>query len=156
MKNLYNDIKQAILLWDGSAGQDKINVLVTNKQFRYRFSQKLSVIPQLDNLPDNNNLSELNKFIPNLILDFKSNNDSSSVSIVVDFALYALLMMIHCGYRINTRDTNQFIKFVESIDCLRLLGKSESELFVTDTVDGNKQYSLKYDESFEQYSFKEI
>ena len=54
------------------------------------------------------------------------------------------------------RDQNQFIKFVESLEGLCLSEKHEPELIIEDKDEVNKRYRLKYDESFDQYSFEEI
>ncbi|QDR81799.1 DNA phosphorothioation-dependent restriction protein DptF [Sporomusa termitida] len=155
LKPLFDRIKESIYKWNGKSAPETINLFIGRNQLHYKISQRLSLSPVLNNLPQIPK-NELHKFIPYLILEYKDFSKNTSYSISIDFSLYKLLMRIRKGYRPNRKDKNDFINFVEFIDKILKLGNQNKELFIEDRLENKRQFKLVFDSEFEQYSFEEM
>ncbi|QYK60755.1 DNA phosphorothioation-dependent restriction protein DptF [Paenibacillus sp. S25] len=175
MKNLYHwnkrewgklsklyreDVREAIYKWNGESNGDLIYIQVGQPQTQYYALQKLEVEPHVNRstiLME----KELSKFLTVMTLQFKARNsvyseEDSIASIDIDFSLYSLLIRIKNGYRPNKKDKFQFIKFVEFIGRLSSIGNQKEEIVFESKQFGKiTRYRLKFDSTFDQYSFME-
>lgn len=156
LKNLYDNVKNGIIKWNGEAEKDQINIFMGKNQIKYKISEDLELKVDTSNLPKNDEI-DIKKFITTLKLKYKSEKFEKAYEIDVDFSLYKLLMQVVNGYRPNKKDKNQFIKFVEFINKLEEIGSQNEKLIFTEkNRDLNKKYKLEYDTEFEFYRFVEI
>lgn len=156
LKNIYMDVKDGIVKWNGEADKDQINIFMGKNQIKYNVSEEIELKANTDNLPVNNE-TNLKKFISSLKMKYKSDKLDKSQEIDVDFGLYKLLMQVNNGYRPNKKDKNHFIKFIEFINKLEETGSQNEKLIFTEkNREVNMKYKLEYDTEFECYRFVEI
>ncbi|WP_270474718.1 DNA phosphorothioation-dependent restriction protein DptF [Clostridium cochlearium] len=156
LKNLYDDVRNGILKWNGEAQKDKINIFIGKNQNKYKISEEIDLKVDTSNLSINND-SNLKKFITTLKLKYKNEKSEKSYEIDVDFSLYKLLVQVVNGYRPNKKDKNQFIKFIEFINKLEKIGSQREKLIFTEkNRESNRKYKLEYDTEFQFYRFVEI
>ncbi|WP_322907401.1 DNA phosphorothioation-dependent restriction protein DptF [Paenibacillus campi] len=154
------DVREALYKWNGEGNSELIYVQIGQPQTQYYALQKLEIEPYvLPITPIAEN--ELYKFLTMMTIQFKVRNvnytDENAIpAIDIDFSLYSLLIQIKNGYRPNKKDKFQFIKFVEFIDKLSSTGnQSEEIVFESKQFGKSTRYRLKYDTTFNQYSFME-
>jgi hypothetical protein len=156
LKNIYMDVKDGIVKWNGEVDKDHINIFIGKNQIKYNVSEEIELKANTDNLPINNE-TNLNKFIFSLKMKYKSDKLDKSQEIDVDFGLYKLLMQVNNGYRPNKKDKNHFIKFIEFINKIEETGSQNEKLIFTEkNREVNMKYKLEYDTEFECYRFVEI
>ncbi|MHC1682277.1 MAG: DNA phosphorothioation-dependent restriction protein DptF [Clostridiaceae bacterium] len=155
LKTLYSDVKESILKWNGESDTNHINIFLGKNQLKYKISEEIETKADISNLPTSN-MNELEKFIPNLKLKFKSEKNNTAYEIEIDFLLYKLLQQIRQGYRPNKKDKNYYIKFVEFINNLMELGSQKEKIIITEkNKEINKKYKLEYNE-FDEFVFVEM
>lgn len=156
LKNVYNNVKDGIINWNGEADKDHMNIFMGKNQIKYRVSEKIELKVDTSNLPKSEE-DDLKKFIETLKLKYKGENAENSYEIDIDYNLYKLLIQVNNGYRPNKKDKNHFIKFIEFINKLEDTGSHNEEIIFTEkNRENNKQYKLEFDEEFETYRFVEI
>lgn len=163
LSKLYReDVREAIYNWNGEGHGDLIYIQLGQSQTQYYALQKLEIEPHVIRTSLIQE-SELYKFLTLITIQFKTKNsstfneESSIAAIDIDYSLYSLLVRIKNGYRPNKKDKFQFIKFVEFIDRLGNLGNQKEEIMFENKLYGKAtRYRLKYDATFEQYSFMEM
>ncbi|MDD3049184.1 MAG: DNA phosphorothioation-dependent restriction protein DptF [Bacilli bacterium] len=156
LKNVYNNVKDGIINWNGEADKDHMNIFMGKNQIKYGVSEKIELKVDTSNLPKNED-DDLKKFIETLKLKYKGENAENSYEIDIDYNLYKLLIQVNNGYRPNKKDKNHFIKFIEFINKLEDTGsQNEKIIFTEKNRENNKQYKLEFDEEFETYRFVEI
>ncbi|WP_406542344.1 DNA phosphorothioation-dependent restriction protein DptF [Clostridium ljungdahlii] len=156
LKNVYNNVRDGIINWNGEADKDHINIFMGKNQIKYKISEKIELKVDASNLTKNDE-DDLKKFIETLKLKYKSENSKTSYEVDVDYNLYKLLTQVNNGYRPNKKDKNCFIKFIEFINKFEETGSQDEELLFTEkNKENNKQFKLEYDEEFETYRFVEI
>lgn len=156
LKNVYNNVRDGIINWNGEADKNHINIFMGKNQIKYKVSEKIELKVDTSNLPKNDE-DDLKKFMETLKLKYKSDNSETPYEIDVDYNLYKLLIQVNNGYRPNKKDKNHFIKFIEFINMLEETGSQNEELLFTEkNRENNKQFKLEYDEEFETYRFVEI
>lgn len=150
------DVREAIYNWNGEGNGDLIYVQIGQPQTQYYALQKLEIEPHVVRTPSLPN-EELFKFLTMMHLQFKTKNSNSVAAIDIDYTLYSFLVRINRGYRPNKKDKFQFIKFVEFIETLSEFGNNKEEIvFESKQFGKTTRYRLKYDETFDQYSFMEM
>ncbi|GIP52562.1 DNA phosphorothioation-dependent restriction protein DptF [Paenibacillus vini] len=151
-----DDVREAIYKWNGEGNGDLIYVQIGQPQTQYYALQKLEIEPYVVrtlSLPN----EILLKFLTMMHLQFKTKNSNDIAAIDIDYTLYSFLVRINKGYRPNKKDKFQFIKFVEFIEMLSEFGNNKEEIvFESKQFGKTTRYRLKYDETFDQYSFMEM
>lgn len=156
LKNVYENVKNGIMKWNGEADKEYINIFIGRNQTKYKISEKIKLKADTRNLPKSDEV-DLKKFIGTLNLQYKDEDAEISYKIDIDYSLYKLLVAVNNGYRPNKKDKNHFIKFIEFINKLEESGSQNKELVITEkNMDNNKKYKLEFDDEFETYRFVEI
>lgn len=156
LKNVYENVKNGIMKWNGEAEKDHLNIFIGKNQTKYKISEKVELKADTRNLPQNED-DNLKKFIGMLKLQYRDDKSGKSYEIDIDYSLYKLLVQVNNGYRPNKKDKNHFIKFIEFISKLEETGSQDKELIFTEkNRENNKQYKLEFDDEFETYRFVEI
>jgi len=127
VKNLYEEIKEAIFKWKGGPIKDYIYIDQPNNQ--YRLAQKLNLKPSISHL-EKINLEKLCSFKSTLLLVYINEETKDLVELDIDFPLYELLQRVRNGYRPNKYDEEEAIKFIEFIDQLMSFGNKKKELLI--------------------------
>gem|GEM_PF-290883 len=156
LKNVYNNVRDGIINWNGEADKNYMNIFMGKNQIKYKVSEKIELKVDTSNLPKSDE-DDLKKFIETLKLKYRNENSQTSYEIDIDYNLYKLLIQVNNGYRPNKKDKNHFIKFIEFINKLEETGGQNEELLFTEkNRENNKKFKLEYDEEFETYRFVEI
>lgn len=156
LKELYIEVKNGIINWNGEADKNNINIFLGQNQIKYKISEELELKADLSNLKVNRE-TELVKFLTKMNLAFKTDKNNINNSIEIDYTLYNLLNKVANGYRPNKKDKNQFIKFIEYISKLEEIGsQNEKIVFTEKNRENNKKYKLEYNDEFEEYRFMEM
>ena len=156
LKDIYSEVKDGVLKWNGEADKNFINIFIGKNQIKYKTSEYLELKADTGNLPSNTE-SKLEKFLTTIEIKYKSDKSNMSYGIDIDFPLYELLIRVGNGYRPNKKDKNQFIKFIEFMNKIESAGSQNKELIFTEkNRDKNKKFKLEYDDEFEIYRFMEI
>lgn len=153
--DMYQKIKEGIFKWNGEADKNHINIFIGKNQIKYKTSQVLELKSDVSNLTTNNE-TKLEKFLTTIEIKYKIEKANITYGIDVDYSLYELLIRVCNGYRPNKKDKNQFIKFIEFINKIELVGLQNQELVITEKNRyKNRQFKLEYDE-FNRCKFMEI
>ncbi|MDU1412555.1 MAG: DNA phosphorothioation-dependent restriction protein DptF [Clostridium sp.] len=156
LKNVYDNVKDGIMKWNGDAEKNHINIFIGKSQIKYKVSEKIKLKADTSNLPKNDE-SDLKKFVGALNLKYKNEHMDNSYEIDIDFDLYKLLVQVNNGYRPNRKDKNHYIKFVEFINKLQETGSQNEEIIFTEkNRETNKKFKLEFNDEFETYRFVEI
>ncbi|SKC77564.1 DNA phosphorothioation-dependent restriction protein DptF [Maledivibacter halophilus] len=156
LKILYDSIKEAILKWNGESEKDSINIFLGKHQMKYKVSERIELIADTKNLPEDDKV-ELDKFLITMNIRYRGDKLSEGKEIQLDYSLYELLIKVKNGYRPNKKDKNQAIRFVEFINDIEQSGSQYKELlFMEKNREKNRKYRLEYSEEFEQYRFMEM
>ncbi|MVX64832.1 DNA phosphorothioation-dependent restriction protein DptF [Clostridium chromiireducens] len=156
LKNVYENVKNGIMKWNGEAEKEYLNIFIGKNQTKYKVSEKVELKADTRNLPKSDE-TDIKKFIGTLKLQYKNEKTEESHDIDIDYSLYKLLVQINNGYRPNKKDRNHFIKFIEFIGKLEDTGSQNKELvFIEKNREHNKKYKLEFDEEFGTYRFMEI
>lgn len=156
LKNVYENVKNGIMKWNGEAEKEYLNIFIGKNQTKYKVSEKVELKADTRNLPKNDDV-DIKKFIGTLKLQYKDEKTQESYDIDIDYNLYKLLVQINNGYRPNKKDRNHFIKFIEFIGKLEDTGSQNKELvFIEKNRENNKKYKLEFDDEFGTYRFMEI
>lgn len=156
LKNVYENVKNGIMKWNGEAEKEYLNIFIGKNQTKYKVSEKVELKADTRNLPKNGE-TDIKKFIGTLKLQYKDEKTQESHGIDIDYSLYKLLVQINNGYRPNKKDRNHFIKFIEFIGKLEETGSQNKELvFIEKNRENNKKYKLEFDDEFGTYRFMEI
>ncbi len=156
LKDLYTEVKDGVVKWNGVADKNSINIFIGKNQIKYKISEYLELKADTSNLPSNAEI-KLEKFLTTIEVKYKSDKTNKSYGIDIDFPLYELLRRVGNGYRPNKKDKNQFIKFIEFMNKIESAGSQNEELIFTEkNRDNNKKFKLEYDDEFEIYRFMEI
>lgn len=152
----FNNVKEAIYKWNGECGKNKISLILSQKQVKYKVIHHLEIKPYVRDLVEIKE-EALNKFNLLITLKFKKSEEDEFIKLPIDFSLYQLLMKIRNGYKANRKDKNNFVCFVQFIDNIIALGEQDKELIFEEKLgDERHKYKLSYDEEFDQYSFERI
>lgn len=148
--DLYRKIKEAIFEWKGSPKSDYIYI---EKFFgKIKIAQELKLKPYIEHL-ETRNKEVFFRFEDVIKVVYRvSNNKNSPIELELDYSLFKKIEKILAGYRPNKKDKEDAIQFVEFIDKLMKYGGMNEELLIYHVVNKNF-YTLKYEMSFEQFTF---
>ena len=153
LKNLYLDVKSAILKWNGDNEEKEINIFIGKKQSKYKISEEIEIKADTSNIPVNTD-NILERFLEDLIVEYKVKDRSFKFDI--DYSLYNTLSKINKGYRPNKIDKSHYIKFVESLNHVIECGSQDEFIFFREKdKEKNRKYKLEYDEDF-GFEFREV
>ncbi|WP_102027748.1 DNA phosphorothioation-dependent restriction protein DptF [Salirhabdus sp. Marseille-P4669] len=153
LQDLYYEIERAIYLWKGSP---KANYLYIDKEGNgIRIAEPL----QLRKAPltiktESDEIVE--RFTTTLFLGFSCVPITEIHKVEIDLPLYQLVVRVLNGYRLNKKDRENSIQFIDFIDKLLPYGGQQNEVLIKD-LEHKLSFHLRYDPDFEAYSFsKEV
>lgn len=139
------------LYWDGQFGDDRICIDDTNDQ--------VWIVEELQLKPAINKNAVLisgsiQRFSPTLNLRFKK-DDTETVEINIDFALYELISDMKEGYRPTVQDKNRHADFVSFVQKLINFGNKSNRIILV-PKEGNKDYKMIFEENDFGFEFKVV
>lgn len=131
LASLYSKVQKAVVQWCGSESDD--NVCLDDSIVGYSIYENLVFKECLDNMPESLDEALLQRFSPNIAIEFINKNTSENIKLTIDFSLYELIAKLNEGYIQTADDRNNhadFIIFVEKMLHAGSLG--ENILIVSD------------------------
>ena len=152
LKTIYGDVGKGVLLWNGRADMDEMQLLPGNKKVGYHLVQKIHISPVFNNLPSYDN-EILCSFRDELKLRYKDSNNNVA-ELDLDFVLYILLKKVLKGYVPSMNDKRVNMKCVEFVNKISQGGSKMSQLYIRELSQKAPQdYMISYDEDL-GYSFE--
>lgn len=154
MRRTYNDIIDAIYRWNGIADENWININDYKFGKEFIISQKLDVEPDWDSNVVVIDSEILDKFEGNIKVKLKDSGSEEAIKFLIDYDLFELLQKVKQGYKLNNRDKENYIAFIDSLSELLNQGKKmKSVKIVHKFASRNENYVLKKDK-FGGYTFE--
>lgn len=148
LKELYVHTAEAIFKWNGASESNYINIENSTISKEYMLSQEFKIEPAVDRGCLNTSAKTIYKFLSEIKVSFicKSKYDSTPVDFYLDYDLYELTDKVRRGYRLNKRDREDYIAFIESLKSLIDQGNKHEQIQVTHKLaDECKKFTLKKD-----------
>ena len=154
--DLYDSVSEAVYKLDNvKATDNNIRIYIGNNQNKFKVFQKLYLECDEDS-NDNGILNgKLDKFLPNIILDFIIKNTDEKFTINLDYKLYELLTKVRQGYVPKKKERNDFISFIDSIEKIKRYGQQNKEIYIKENVT-NDVDTYKFTKKFGKYKFERI
>lgn len=149
-KGLFEEVKNAVYKWQGNPKKDLNQILLTNDNDQYLFSQKLELKFKFDSgevIDD----QVLKAFQNQIELAFSVKNATEKIEL--DYSLYQLLNSVNEGYRPNKSDKEKAINFTQFITRLMENGDKKEEITIYSKKSKN-QFKLCIDD-FGDFEFTE-
>ena len=151
IKSLYTDVGRSVLLWNGKANKNEMQLDLVNKKTEYRLVQEIDIKPTYENVKCIND-EVLYSFRDELRLKYKYGNGLTA-DLDVDFALFELLKKVLNGYVPSINDKRVNIKCEEFIKKISRGGSKQNKVYIRDLAYKEPcQFILEFDEDF-GYSF---
>ncbi|MEO2077880.1 MAG: DNA phosphorothioation-dependent restriction protein DptF [Bacillus sp. (in: firmicutes)] len=143
LRNLYIKIEDAIRNWYGSINDEYIYLPGDFGEFI--MGQRLEIGYDTSNIQDRSNITSY--FSTNIELKYKRKlGEPLSVSLILDYSLYHLLVKVADGYRPNKKDKSNYLQFSDFYDRLMRLGERDKQLKIENKYQDS--FKLEYDEDF--------
>ncbi|WP_085992176.1 DNA phosphorothioation-dependent restriction protein DptF [Oceanobacillus senegalensis] len=149
LQHLYYEIEKAIYLWKGSPKSN--HLFIDDESNRIRIAEPL----QLRKSPitiKNEKVEVVERFTPTLFLGFRCEPYPDVQKVEIDLPLYEMVIRVINGYRLNKKDREDSIQFIDFIDKLLPYGKQQEEILIIDN-EHHLSFRLQFDSDFESYSF---
>lgn len=156
LKRLYANTSEAIFKWNGTTENSGIIIENSTISKEYVISQEFKIDPSFANQPQNIIEKTIYKFISEIKVSFicKSNLNAIPIHFYLDYDLYELTNKVRRGYRLNKRDREDYIAFIESMKSLIDQGNKRDQIQITHKLAGEcKKFTLKKD-AFGGYIFE--
>ena len=92
------------------------------------------------------------RFTPTLFLGFKCEPYSDVHLVEIDLPLYEMVTNVLNGYRLNKKDREDSIQFIDFIEKLLPFGRQQEEILIKD-MEQRLTFRLQYNDEFGSYSF---
>ncbi len=155
IKNVFSTVSKAVLLWNGYAENNEMQLLRGNQKSSYHLVQEIKIKPVQTNSGIIADSAELCSFKDEIKLTYRSNDSASQLAdLDLDYSLYKLLKSVLNGYIPSVVDKRVNVKCVEFINKISQWGSKGESLEIRDlTQKEMKQYTLSYEDGF-GYSFE--
>ena len=150
LQDLYFEIQKAIYLWKGSPKSNYI--FIDDENSKIRIAEPLNLKPAVISVDRKNQNDVVERFTTTLLLGFKCEPYDEVHEVEIDYPLYEMVIKVLNGYRLNKKNKEDSIKFIDFIDKLLPYGKQEEEILIKD-MENNLTFTIKYNDQFESYSF---
>lgn len=153
LKDLYAHTKEAIYMWNGITDHQWINIDNMTNSKDFVLSQEFKIEPVLNNQLEIKIPNTIHKFSTEIKLSFRCYGNESTVHFYLDYDLYRLTDQVRRGYRLNKRDREDYIAFIDSLKCLINSGDKHKLIRISHKLaDDSKEFILKKD-IFGGYAF---
>ncbi|WP_071394236.1 DNA phosphorothioation-dependent restriction protein DptF [Bacillus tuaregi] len=149
LQNLYFDIEKAIYLWRGSPKNNYLYIDPEGSTIRIAEPLEIKKAPITIK---NEKIDVVERFTPTIFLGFRCDPYPEVHKVEIDLQLYEMVIRVKNGYRLNKKDREDSIQFIDYIEKLLPFGKQQEEILIKD-IEHRLSFRLLYDSEFESYSF---
>ncbi len=153
MKQLYSDVIEAIYKWNGTAENNWINIDDTAISKEFSVSQELKITHDIKEINQVEEDETIYKFESNVKINLKDSKAKESVRFIIDYDLYELLHKVKNGYKLNSRDKENYIAFIDSLSGLMSQGEKRDRVKILHKSVGNKDEFYLERDGFGGYKF---
>lgn len=146
---LYSMIEKSVIQWCGN--DEDGNICLYGKNPNYCIYEKVKFKENIDHLPDETDLNELQRFVPQLVVAFE-NLEGKQILLEIDYSLYELIYKLNQGYIQTADDRNNHADFVTFVNRILQTGSLSESISIFST-DGKKASMFK---SMFGYNFKVV
>lgn len=142
MKNLYKVVIDSIYKWNGKAEKNWINIDDQAISNEFTVSQELKIEPDVEIIEYGIQQNRIYKFENNIKIRLKHTTSTSGIEFIIDYDLFELLVKVNSGYKLNSKDKENYIAFIDSFNSL--LSQGEKNKNVKILHKSGKQKSAYY------------
>ncbi|BES64342.1 hypothetical protein SANA_07810 [Gottschalkiaceae bacterium SANA] len=154
LESFYARIISAIYKWNGIAGKNWINIDNNSNNREFLISEELKIVPSISLENDVNEEDLIWKFETSIKIRLKNDVGTELVEFIVDYDLYEMLDRVNKGFRLNHKDQQNYISFIDSISKLiEQGGKAKQVKIIYKAKKNLKEFYLKKNE-FGGYLFE--
>jgi len=150
LQQLYYEIEKAVYLWKGSP---KLHYLYLDEEgSNIRIAEPIQLKPAPKTIT-NEQSAVVERFTPTLFLAFTCDSEKKIIhEIEIDFPLYMMVTKVLKGYRLNKKDREDSIQFIDFIEKLLPYGRQNEEIMIKD-LEHSLTFTLEYNPDFGSYTF---
>lgn len=149
LQPLYKEVHQAIFLWKGSPKNNYI--FLDDDSSHIRIAEPISLKAAVTTVT-NDKKEVIDRFVTSLNVGFTCDPYKEIHEVEIDLPLYEMIMKVLNGYRLNRKDREDSIKFIDFIGKLLPYGKQNDEILIID-LENHYTFNIQYDDQFESYTF---
>lgn len=127
LSRLYGMIEEATKQWCNSDEDGKL--CLDNKHSGFAIYEDVNMNPYLENLPDPDNIEELQKFVPVIEASFLADS-GDIIKLDIDYSLYEILYRLGKGYIQTADDRNNHADFISFICKMLQNGKMKESVTI--------------------------
>ncbi len=147
--SLYSMVKKSVIQWCGSDTEG--NICIDDGRRGFALFEDIEFRESLELMPEINDAEELQRFVPYLVVTYKT-NDAKYISLDIDYSLYELLYKLTLGYVQTADDRNNHADFISFIERILQTGNLENEVSI---LSNNGKRALVSKNTF-GYTFKVV
>lgn len=147
--SLYSMVKKSVVQWCGSDTEG--NICIDDGMHGFALYEDIEFKESLELMPEMDNSEELQRFVPYLVVTYKT-NDAKFISLDIDYSMYELLHKLTLGYVQTADDRNNHADFISFIERILQTGNLENEVSI---VSNNGKRAIVSKNTF-GYTFKVV
>lgn len=147
--SLYSMVKKSVVQWCGSDAEG--NICIDDGRRGFALFEDIEFKESLELMPEVDNSEELQRFVPYLVVTYKT-NDAKFISLDIDYSMYELLHKLTLGYVQTADDRNNHADFISFVERILQTGNLENEVSV---VSNNGKSAIVSKNTF-GYMFKVV
>ncbi len=147
--SLYSMVKKSVVQWCGSDVEG--NICIDDGRRGFALFEDIEFKESLELMPEADNSEELQRFVPYLVVTYKT-NDAKFISLDIDYSMYELLHKLTLGYVQTADDRNNHADFISFVERILQTGNLENEVSV---VSNNGKRAIVSKNTF-GYTFKVV
>lgn len=150
LQQLYFEIEKAVYLWKGSP---KLHYLYLDEEgSNIRIAEPIQLKPAPKTITNEQN-DVVERFTPTLFLGFTCDSEKKIIhEIEIDFPLYMMVTKVLKGYRLNKKDREDSIQFIDFIEKMLPYGRQNEEIMIKD-FEHSLTFTLEFNPDFGSYTF---
>jgi len=146
---LYSMVRRSLVQWCGSDSEG--NICIDDGRRGFALYEDIEFKESLDLMPETDGAEELQRFVPYLVVTYKT-NDGQYISLDIDYSMYELLYKLMLGYVQTADDRNNHADFISFVDRILQMGNLENEVSV---ISNNGKRAVVSKNTF-GYTFKVV
>jgi len=154
MKNLYEMVIDSIYKWNGRAEKNWINIDDQAISNEFTVSQELKIEPDVDLIKSERKQRHIYKFENNIKIRLKHTSASRGVDFIIDYDLFELLVKVNRGYKLNSKDKENYIAFIDSFNALLTQGEKNKNVKILHKSGKQKSAYYLKKETLGGYTFE--
>lgn len=154
MKNLYKVVIDSIYKWNGKAEKNWINIDDQAISNEFTVSQELKIEPDVVIIESVKQQKRVYKFENNIKVRLKHTTAPSGIEFIIDYDLFELLVKVNYGYKLNSKDKENYIAFIDSFNSLLSQGEKNKNVKILHKTGKQKSAYYLKKETLGGYTFE--